>query len=61
MVDGRARSLPVVRSPGPDAEGGRGLLIVSALARSWGTEPLSAGKCVWFELGEVGATGTEQP
>ena len=61
MVDGRASSLPVVRSPGPDAEGGRGLLIVSALARSWGTEPLSAGKCVWFELGEVGAGGTGQP
>ena len=31
-------------------EGGRGLLIVGALARAWGTERLSAGKCVWFEL-----------
>ena len=54
LVDGHATSLPVVRTPGPDAEGGRGLLIVSALARSWGTERLSAGKCVWFELGRVG-------
>ena len=25
-------------------------LIVGALARAWGSERLSAGKCVWFEL-----------
>lgn len=51
LIDGRADVLPRQRVAGPDAEGGRGLLIVSALARAWGTYRLSAGKCVWFELG----------
>lgn len=51
LVDGHATALPVVQHPGVEAEGGRGLLIVSSLARSWGTDRLSAGKCVWFELG----------
>ncbi|MGW2939858.1 SpoIIE family protein phosphatase [Streptomyces sp. NPDC001156] len=38
---------------GPDedkAEGGRGLLIVSALASSWGNSPSGRGKTVWFEV-----------
>ncbi len=43
------------RRPTDDAEGGRGLLLVSALARDWGTDRLSAGKCVWFELGPAPA------
>ncbi|MGI5517700.1 SpoIIE family protein phosphatase [Streptomyces sp. CA-106131] len=32
------------------AEGGRGLLIVSALASSWGNSPSGRGKTVWFEM-----------
>ncbi|MGP3943657.1 SpoIIE family protein phosphatase [Streptomyces sp. 6N106] len=32
------------------AEGGRGLLIVSALASSWGNSPSGRGKTVWFEI-----------
>lgn len=32
------------------AEGGRGLLIVSALASAWGNSPSGRGKTVWFEL-----------
>jgi anti-sigma regulatory factor (Ser/Thr protein kinase) len=42
---------------GPDedkAEGGRGLVIVSALASSWGNSPSGRGKTVWFEI-EAGA------
>ena len=50
IVDGRADAQPRVRHPDADAEGGRGLLIVNALARAWGSESLSAGKLVWFEL-----------
>ena len=55
IVDGRAEALPQVQAPNHDAEGGRGLLLVSALARDWGTDRLSAGKCVWFELGPAPA------
>ena len=51
LIDGRSDALPRMRRPDADDEGGRGLLIVSALARSWGSDKLSAGKCVWFELG----------
>jgi serine phosphatase RsbU (regulator of sigma subunit)/anti-sigma regulatory factor (Ser/Thr protein kinase) len=54
LIDGRADALSHVRHADPDAEGGRGLQIVMALARSWGTDRLSAGKCVWFELDPVG-------
>ncbi|MFF2385767.1 SpoIIE family protein phosphatase [Streptomyces sp. NPDC058108] len=32
------------------AEGGRGLMIVSALASAWGNSPSGRGKTVWFEL-----------
>ncbi len=31
------------------AEGGRGLLLVEAVADRWGTVPLPGGKTVWFE------------
>nr|WP_203950573.1 ATP-binding protein [Microbispora rosea] len=43
-----------VRVPPPgtplEDEGGRGLLIVESLSRSWGVRPTSRGKAVWFEL-----------
>jgi PAS domain S-box-containing protein len=55
LVDGRPGALPGITVPDADAEGGRGLLLVSALARSWGSERLTAGKRVWFELGPVPA------
>ncbi len=51
IVDGRSDAMPQLRQPDAYAEGGRGILIVSALARRWGTDRLAAGKCVWFELG----------
>lgn len=34
----------------PDQEGGRGMFLVSALSRSWGWQPLPAGKRVWARL-----------
>jgi serine phosphatase RsbU (regulator of sigma subunit)/anti-sigma regulatory factor (Ser/Thr protein kinase) len=49
VVDGRAGSIPTVQRPDDDAEGGRGLVIVQALAARWGTERLAAGKQVWCE------------
>jgi anti-sigma regulatory factor (Ser/Thr protein kinase) len=34
----------------PDSLGGRGLLLVDALATNWGTERTATGKTVWFEM-----------
>ena len=50
VVDGRGGSTPEVQRPDDDAEGGRGMVIVQALASRWGAERLSAGKQVWCEL-----------
>lgn len=47
--DGKARPKP--RTADLDAEGGRGLALVEALASSWGVDPRPPGKVVWFELG----------
>jgi anti-sigma regulatory factor (Ser/Thr protein kinase) len=35
----------------PTAVTGRGLMLISATADSWGVEPRAGGKSVWFELG----------
>jgi anti-sigma regulatory factor (Ser/Thr protein kinase) len=42
-------AVPVLLSAGPDDEGGRGMRIVSRLAREWGTSRSAQGKSVWFE------------
>jgi serine phosphatase RsbU (regulator of sigma subunit)/anti-sigma regulatory factor (Ser/Thr protein kinase) len=42
-------AVPVLLSAGPEDEGGRGLRIVSRLAREWGTSRSAQGKTVWFE------------
>ncbi len=42
--------LPQARFAEPDAESGRGLLLVDSLAASWGTLPTAEGKAVWFSL-----------
>ncbi|MFJ4807553.1 SpoIIE family protein phosphatase [Streptomyces longwoodensis] len=49
-VDDDDHELPALRNAGPEAEAGRGLRVVSALAREWGTSRTAAGKTVWFEL-----------
>ena len=41
---------PTLRMAGPDDLDGRGLGIVDAIARAWGSEPRRNGKSVWFEL-----------
>jgi Histidine kinase-like ATPase domain len=45
-------ALPAAKQPDPDAEGGRGLLLVEALTERWGWEhnPNWPGKVVWAEL-----------
>ncbi|MDX2823171.1 SpoIIE family protein phosphatase [Streptomyces ipomoeae] len=43
-------TLPTLLSTGPTDEYGRGLRVLSTLAREWGTSRTGAGKTVWFEL-----------
>jgi anti-sigma regulatory factor (Ser/Thr protein kinase) len=43
-------AMPRRTEPGPDAERGRGLAIVEALARSSGVRASRAGKTTWFTL-----------
>lgn len=50
VTDGGAGVVPRVRSVEPDALGGRGLTIVSALARRWGVERESNRQSVWAEV-----------
>ena len=41
---------PVPRSPAPTERTGRGLRIVEAMSGSWGIDPSSCGKTVWFTI-----------
>ncbi|MDX2698993.1 ATP-binding protein [Streptomyces ipomoeae] len=50
VADACEKRRPRTRRPEPDAESGRGLLIVEALADRWGVEDRDPGKTVWAEL-----------
>ncbi|MGW8380290.1 ATP-binding protein [Streptomyces sp. ODS28] len=53
VTDTRGESTPVRRDGGPDAESGRGLLLVSRLACRWAVTsagPGAPGKTVWAEV-----------
>lgn len=41
---------PTLLRPASTDSGGRGLVIVNALARTWGAEPAGSSKRVWAEL-----------
>ncbi|MFI1830383.1 SpoIIE family protein phosphatase [Streptomyces sp. NPDC020412] len=45
------QALPTLMDAGPGDEIGRGLRVVSSLAREWGTSRTGDGKTVWFEVG----------
>ena len=49
-VDDPSPVVPELRHPTADDTHGRGILLVDALARRWGTEQRDTGKTVWFEL-----------
>ncbi|QKW10149.1 SpoIIE family protein phosphatase [Streptomyces sp. NA04227] len=49
-VEDDDHTLPTLLNAGPADEFGRGLRVVSTLARQWGTSRTSTGKTVWFEL-----------
>ncbi|MFI1173709.1 ATP-binding protein [Streptomyces melanogenes] len=53
VTDARADKRPVITAtPSPDAESGRGLLLVAAMAERWGVvEGAAPRKTVWVEVG----------
>jgi anti-sigma regulatory factor (Ser/Thr protein kinase) len=42
--------MPLRRDAGPEADSGRGLMLVEALGKNWGTYRLDSGKVVWAEI-----------
>jgi anti-sigma regulatory factor (Ser/Thr protein kinase) len=52
VADGSLR-MPAIRAAKLDDEGGRGLLIVLAVASRWGVQERVDGKTVWFEMGDA--------
>ncbi|MEU4086230.1 ATP-binding protein [Streptomyces aureus] len=41
---------PVRRDADPDAEGGRGTVLLDLLAGAWGSTQVPTGKTIWFEI-----------
>ena len=49
VVDGAA--MPIHRRPsGPDDQSGRGTGLIETLSEAWGTDRMTTGKRVWFEV-----------
>ncbi|MGW2120150.1 ATP-binding protein [Streptomyces sp. NPDC001758] len=47
----RSSEAPVTKNPEEDAEGGRGLLLIGAMAKQWDVfRPHAGGKIVWAEI-----------
>ncbi|SFD62565.1 ATP-binding protein [Streptomyces aidingensis] len=57
MEDEGTEALPAPRAPDPDAESGRGLMLLSAFTEDWGVTLTPTGKRTWCEL----ATGLPTP
>ncbi|MFD7435312.1 ATP-binding protein [Streptomyces sp. NPDC059861] len=54
VSDGSPQLLAPALTLAPDAENGRGLVLLDAVADKWGVEPgADGGKTVWFECGTV--------
>lgn len=49
-VDDSSPEAPEPRIPSDEDTGGRGLILVEAMAEAWGMTPLPHGKRVWFEV-----------
>lgn len=53
--DDQADARVIPGRPGPEDSGGRGLVLVAALADRWGVEREPTGKFVWFETARRGS------
>lgn len=52
VIDYRPGALPALfGQPDDDRESGRGMLLLDAIAKEWGTRHFAGGKAVWFMLG----------
>jgi phosphoserine phosphatase RsbU/P len=52
VIDYRPGTLPaLLGKPDTDREAGRGMLLLDAVAKEWGTRHFAGGKAVWFKLG----------
>ena len=49
-VSDHSPELPEACAPDPRRVGGRGLLLVAALAHAWGSRRVAAGKIVWAQM-----------
>jgi len=58
-VSDTSTALPERRSVDDDSEGGRGLLVLDALAGSWGAVGVDSGKYLWFDLAVTRAQPVE--
>ncbi len=52
-----ASALPALQASGGEADSGRGLQLVAALADAWGTRALAQGKVVWARISRDGGAG----
>jgi hypothetical protein len=50
-VSDASHAVPFLTNPSPTTISGRGLVLVAAIARRWGTEVVGNGKLIWAELG----------
>jgi anti-sigma regulatory factor (Ser/Thr protein kinase) len=60
-VDDNATTPPTRRLSDQQAERGRGLILVNALASHWGVKRRNRGKVVWFCLARKDSTGKVRP
>lgn len=49
-VADKSHTRPTRRTPGPEEISGRGLLLIDAIAETWGTDTTSWGKRTWAEV-----------
>jgi len=64
-VHDTSRTMPVIMDAPPDAEAGRGLMLVASLSTDWGVHRTRSGKAVYFtlefDLPDSGGSGDRRP